>query len=888
VLIKLKAGLRSLLRRSQAERELDEELRYHIEQQTEQNIRLGMNPEEARQAALKSFGGVEQAKEQSRDTRRVRWIEGLWQDLRYGARMLVKRPGFTVVAVVTLALGIGANTTIFSVAYAVMWRPLPYQLPEQLVMVWERMTWEKMPQPSMNATGVFFAWREQQEVFSDVAAFEDASISIRSRYFLTGGNEPDRIMGALVSGNLFSMLGVNAALGRAFTVEDEQPGRGQVVILSDAFWRRWFGADPDVIGKTILLSDKTFTVIGVAPPEFKLSYPNATDLWAPLTFGPKEKADMNGATFKVMARLKPGVTMAQARESMTRLTQWLTAPYVKSAQDMYIQLDPLHEYHFGETRKPLLLLLAAVVAVLLIACVNVANLSSARAMDRRREIALRAAIGASRGRLIRQMLTESLTLASLGGLIGVSLAFWGRDLLVGLMPNAVPRSGDVKIDAWALGFTALLSISVGVISGLTPAIQVSKPDLNVALKAGARGATAESRARRWRDGLVVAETALSLLLLIGAGLMIRSLWRLQHVALGFDPKNVLTMHFTIPDYKFGPLTRQTWPAIMAQEKAFIERVIERIKATPGVINAAAGSSIPMRGRDSFCGFDIGGKPGGGYGANCRDVSNDYFGALGIRLLKGRSFTEQDKPQSGNVVVITEEFARRFFPYEEPLGQRLDPSDQNAEIIGVVADARHKSPNHPLEPAYYAPLSQSTRVLPISLVIRTAGDPSQLTPAIRRAVGAEDKDLPLEEVATMERITANALSDSRFISVTLGVFALIALLLGATGIYGVISYSVAERAREIGVRMALGAQRLDVLRLVLAQGMKLALIGVTLGLIAAYGLTRLMKSLLFEVSATDPLTFAAISILLVFVAALACWMPARRATKVDPLVALRCD
>src|SRR5262245_5253428 len=389
-------------------------------------------------------------------------MSDLLQDLRYSARMLLRKPGFTAVAVITLALGIGANTAIFSVARAVMWRPLPYQRPEQLVMVWERSTLEKMTQPWMIATGLFIAWREHNEVFSDVAAFEDAAISNRSRFFLTGGNEPERIMGSLVSGNLFSMLGVNAALGRTFTVEDEQPGRGQVVILSDAFWRRRFGAAPDVVGKTIQLSDKTFTVIGVAPPEFKLSYPNATELWAPLTFGAKERADLGGATFKVIGRLKQGMTIQQARESMKRLTQRLKAPHIKSVQDLYVQLDPLHEYHFGEMRRPMWLLLAAVVAALLIACVNVANLSLARALDRGREIAVRAAMGASRGRLIRQLLTESLTLALLGGAAGALLAVWGRDLLVGLMPSEVPRSGDVKIDAWVLGFTALLSISVGV------------------------------------------------------------------------------------------------------------------------------------------------------------------------------------------------------------------------------------------------------------------------------------------------------------------------------------------------------------------------------------------------------------------------------------------
>jgi len=814
-------------------------------------------------------------------------MQTLWQDLRYGVRMLMKSPGFTAIAVITLALGIGANTAIFSVAHAVMWRPLPYQRPEQLVMVWERSTREKMAQPAMNATGLFLAWRERKEVFSDVAAFEDAAISHRSRFFLTGGNEPERIMGALVSGNLFSMLGVNAALGRTFTVEDEQPGREQV-ILSDAFWRRRYGGDPDVIGKTIRLSDKVFTIIGVAPPEFKLSYPNATELWAPLTFGPKERADMDGATFKVIARLKPGVTIPQAREAMTHLTRQLKEPHRKSVQDLYVQLDPLHEYHFGEMRRPLQLLLAAVAAVLLIACVNVANLSLAGALDRGREIAMRAAMGANRGRLIRQMLTENLTLAALGGVVGVALAFWGRNLLLGLAPSAIPRVTDVKIDAWALGFTALLSISAGVISGLAPALQASKLDLNEALKAGARSATAQSPARRWRDCLVVAETALSLALLVGAGLMIRSLWQLNRVELGFDPKNVLTMHFTVPLYKFNPDGKQTWPFIAAQERALVERVVERVKTLPGVVSAAAANSVPLRGPDGFVGFDIVGKPSGRYGARFRVVTKDYFRTMGIRLLKGRTFTDQDTRQSGRVAVVTKELARRFFPNEEPLGQRLDPSDWNAEIVGVIADVRHKRPEQAVEPALYFPLSQEMWVRPVSLVVRTAGDPLQFAPAIRHAVWAEDKDQPLEEIATMEQITAAAIADSRFISVTLGAFALIALLLGATGIYGVISYTVAQRTQEIGVRMALGAQRGDVLRLVVKQGMLLALAGVGIGLLASFGLTRLVSGLLFGVSATDPLTFVTIALLLMFVAALACWIPARRATKVDPMVALRCD
>ncbi len=816
-------------------------------------------------------------------------MQTLWQDMRYGARMLLKHSGFTLIAVITLALGIGANTAIFSIAYAVIWRSLPYQQPEQLVMVWRRSTMEKMPQLSPNAPGLFLEWREHKDVCSDVAAYEDAAISHRPRFFLTGGNEPERIAGAYVSGNLFSLLGVNAALGRTFTVEEEQPGREQVVLLSDAFWRRRFGTDRDVIGKSLQLNDKAFIIIGVMPPEFKLSYPKATELWTPLTFGPKERAEWGHAAYKVVARLKPGVTIGQAREAMTRLTQQLEAPHRKTTEDLYVQLNPMHEYHFGEMQRPLFLLLASVAALLLVACVNVANLSLARVMDRGREIAVRAAMGASRGRLIRQLLTESLILAALGGVAGALLAFLGRDLLISLMPNTVPRGSDVKIDAWALGFTGLLSISVGVVSGLVPALQASRPDLNESLKAGARGATAHARIRRWHDWLVVAETTLSLVLLVGAGLMIRSLWQLHRIELGFNPKNILTMHFTIPLYKFNHDKVQGRAFITAQERAFTERLVERVKLLPGVVGAAATASVPFRGVDYRGAFEIVGKPvapGERYDARFRPVSNDYFPTMGIRLLRGRTFTEQDTLQSGKVMVVSEELARKYFPNEEPLGQRLiTHSNAESEIVGVVADVRYQRPDLPLEPAWYVPLSQ-VRLNQICLVVRTAGDPLHLAPAVRRAVWAEDKDQPLEEIATMEQITADAISDSRFYSITLGAFALIALLLGATGIYGVISYSVARRTHEIGVRMALGAERLDVLQLVLAEGMKLVLLGVGIGVIAALGLTRLMKSLLFGVSATDPLTFVAIALLLTSVALIACWIPAQRAAKVDPMVAIR--
>jgi len=812
-------------------------------------------------------------------------MQTLWQDLSYGVRMLMKSPGFMTTAALTLALGIGANTAIFSVVSAVIWRPLPYESPEQLVMVWERSTREKQPIPSPNPPAMFLAWRENKDVFLDVAAYEDAAIAHRPRFFLSGGSEPERVAGAYVSGNLFSALGVQPVMGRNLTVDDEQPGREPVVLLSDDFWRRRFGADRDVIGKPLRLNDKTFTVIGVMPPEFKLSYPNPTELWTPLTFGPKEKANWNEVAYKVVARLKPGVTIQQARDATTRLTQQMLGPHRNSAKELYAQLDPLHDYHFGQMRTPLYLLLASVVAVLLIACANVASLSLARATEQNREIAVRAALGAGRWRLIRQLLTENLLLAALGGSVGLLLAFWGRNLLAGMMPSTVPRAGDVKINTLVLGFTALLTISAGVISGLLPALQASRPDLNESLKAGARNATAQGRTRRWHDWLVIAETALSLVLLVSAGLMIRSLWRLHRVELGFNPQKVLTMHFTIPQYKFNPDGTKKREFVEAQQRAFIERVIERLKPLPGVVSAAATASVPLRGVDYFAGFDIAGKPPGRYGARYRIVGNDYFRTMGIRLLKGRAFSAQDTQQTGKVAVISEEMARKFFPNEEPLGQRLDPPDWNAEIIGVVADVRYKRPDQPLEPAFYMPFSQQP-TNPISLVMRTSGDPLALAPAVRSAVWAEDKDQPLEEIATMEQIVAASLSDSRFISVTLGVFALIASLLGATGIYGVISYTVAQRTHEIGVRIALGAQRGHVLRLVVKQGLSLALMGIGIGLLASFGLTRLISGLLFGVSATDPLTFAVIMFLLAAVALMACWIPARRATKVDPLVALK--
>ncbi|HKX27086.1 MAG TPA: ABC transporter permease, partial [Blastocatellia bacterium] len=792
------------------------------------------------------------------------------------------------IAVIALALGIGANAAIFSVVKAVIWRPLPYQQPEQLVMVWERSVKERSPQPSPNSPALFLEWRNRQDVFAEVAAYEDAAISHRARYYLTGGNEPERISGALVSGNLFSLLGVEAALGRTFSLEEEQPGHEQVVVLSHAFWQRWFDGDRNAIGKTIRLNDRPFRVIGVMPPEFKFSYPDSTQLWTPLTFGTEERTSWNHAAYQVVGRLKPGVTIQQAQAAMSRLTQHLEEFRVKPSQNLYVQLTPLHQYHFGAMRQPLLLLLGAVAAVMLIGCVNITNLLLVRLMERRRELAVRAALGAGRGRLIRQLLTESLILAALGGGAGILFAFGGRDLLLTLLPKAMPRGEEVAIDGWVLGVTWLLSISVGIGSGLLPALRSSRPDLNESLKAGTPNSTLQVRTRRVHNWLVIAETALSLALLIGAGLMIRSVWQLRQVELGFNPDQVLTMHFTIPPHKYESLQKRERDSIEMSERAFIDRVVDRIRALPGVQSAAATASVPLRGVDYAAGFLIVGEQAPADGrlrARYRIVGTDYFRTMGIRLLKGRTFTDQDTAQSGRVVVVTAELARRYFPNEELLGRQLELFGEKAEIVGVVADVRHKRPDQPLESAFYIPFGQKS-FNPMALVVRTTGDPSQLAQSVRQAVWAEDKDQPVEGIATMAEITAAAISDSRFYSILLGAFALMALLLAATGIYGVTSYSVTQRTPEIGIRLVLGADRADVLRLILKEGMKLTSIGITLGLIAALGLTQLMKSLMFGISPLDPVTFGSVSALLTLVSLLASYLPARRAARTSPIVALR--
>jgi len=881
----LMTRLRALLRKSEVERELDEELRHHIEQQVEQNIRLGMNPEEARQAALKSFGGVEQAKERSRDARGVRWIEDLWQDLRYGARMLMKNPGFTLIAALTLALGIGANTAIFSVVNGVLLRPLPYKDPQQLVMVFAP---RRLEQEFNISSGGFTVLRDQKQVFEQVAAF----LPMLDSASITGDGEPEFLGGVTVSANLFTLLGVEARYGRTFLPEEEKPGSDRVVVISHGLWQRRFGSDQKIVGRTIAIDNEPYTVVGVMPAGFQFPLdgmwtgwlPRAIDIYIPLVLTPDEINNQR-KVLPVIARLKSQVGVEQAQAEMTVVAARIKRQYPDTNRDESIRLAPYHQQMVGRVRFALLVLLGAVGFVLLIACANVANLLLARAAGRRKEMAVRVALGAGRQRVIRQLLTENVLLGILSGLLALLVAFWGVDLLRTIIPENLPRVDEIGIDGRVFGFTMLISLAAGILFGLVPAFHTSRVDLNDALKDGGRSSGGSSH-NRLRNLLVVSEVALALALLTGAGLMLRSFIRLMSVDPGLDPRNVLTVDIRLSRGKYS----------RPQQAAFFQRLLEHLRVTPGIQAVGAVYPMPLSGMEEDLWFDIEGQPplarGEHRSAGPRGVSPGYFMAQGIQLLKGRVFTESDGGDTPPVVVINEALARRYWTNQDPIGRRISFDSRNGQtvwrqIVGVVKSVRHMALSEEPRSEVYIPFAQYPLAF-MTLVARTDGAPLGYVAAVRSQVQAVDKDQPISNPRTMEERLASTVSQRRFNLILLAIFACLALSLAGIGIYGVMSYLVAQRTHEIGVRMALGAQAGDVLRLVIRQGMALALTGVLIGLITAFGLTRLLRNLLFDLSATDPLTFFVTALLLALVALLACYLPARRATKVDPLVALRCD
>jgi putative ABC transport system permease protein len=810
-------------------------------------------------------------------------METFWQDLRFSARMLVKSPGFSIIAVVALALGIGANTAIFSIVNAVLLRPLPYEDPGRLVVLSEETP--QLPGMSVSYPN-FLDWRDQNRAFEHLAAFRFASINI------TGSGEPERVQGRMVSANFFETLGVTPALGRAPMAEEDRAGATPVAVVSHNLWQQRLDSNPNLTGKTLTLDGRVFAIVGVMPAGFRF-YNTPTDVFVPLGLEADSMSDRDSHPgIYVLARLKPGVTIEQARADMDAVTGVLAQQYPVTNSNHSASVEFLHEDMVGSIRPALLVLLAAVACVLLIACANVSNLLLARATAREKEIAIRSALGASRGRLVRQLLTESLVLSLAGGALGLLLAVWGKDLLVALGPASLPRAQEITIDGSVLGFTLLIAVATGIVFGLVPAFQAARIDLNEALKDGGRSPGAGPGRRGLRDALVVSEIALSLVLLVGAGLMIRSFVRLVQVDPGFDARNVLTAQVALPDAKYPE---------RPQVAAFFERALERVRASPGVESASLITPLPLTGDGWQSDFRIEGRPipdrGEFPNTDIHLVGADYFQAMGVPLVRGRGFTPADRLGAVNVAVINATMARREWPGEDPIGKRLKvggpeelagPKEKPEDwmtIVGVVGDVlQYGLDADPKTEVYIPHLQQPVSVG--TLVVRAKADPASVTAAVREAIHGVDKDQPIYNVRTMEAIVSESVASRRLSMLLLGVFATVALVLAAGGVYGVMSYAVTQRTHEIGVRMALGAQPGDVLRLVVVQGMATVLVGIAVGLAGAFAGTRLMSNLLFGVDASDPATFVGIALLLTTVAFVASYIPARRAARVDPLVALR--
>jgi putative ABC transport system permease protein len=811
-------------------------------------------------------------------------MDQLIKDIQYGIRGLLKHPGFTAVAVITLALGIGSNTAIFSVVNAVLLRPLSFRSPEQLMMVWEEASFAGFPR-NTPAPANYADWKAQNHTFQEMAAIADRSFN------LTGDGDPEHVTAYGVTADFFPMLGVQPFLGRAFLTEEDKPEANKVVILSHRLWQTRYGGQREILGRDILLNGQKHTVVGVMPAGFQF-LDSLVRLWVPMAF---EQADLNqrGAHYlTVVGRIKPGVSAAQAQADIETLMSRIAKDHPNETFDgkLGAVVVPLREQLAGDSRRPLLVLLIAVGFVLLIACANIASLMLSRAASRRREIAVRTALGANRFHIVRQLLTESVLLAALGGLIGTVLASWSFAFLQKLVPSGMTLSTSLKPDAGMLLFALSISMFTAIVFGLAPALQAAQFDLNEALKqGGSRGAIGEGN--KLRRMMVVFQVALSLMLLIGAGLLIQTLFQLHNQYSVLEPEKVLTVRTQLPldNYK-QPVKRA----------AFYEQVLARVRSIPGVASAGYSTSVPLSWKGGTSGFYPEGTrqplPGMSYDANHRQVSADYLKAMKIPLQQGRYFDEHDNAQSVPVAIINETMSRQYWPGESALGRRFKLGDPDEDvpwftIVGVVADIRQMGLDLPVKAEMYLPYQQINTqpwFAPRDLAIRTTGNPNSIVGAVREAVRAIDPNQPVSSVATMEELLGEETAQRRIGMILLVTFAALALLLASLGIYGVLAYFVVQHTNEIGVRLALGATQGNILALVLKRGMRLTVLGVVVGLVGAFALTRLMTSLLFGVGAADPLTFISLPLLLAGVALLACWIPARRATKVDPLVALRYD
>ncbi len=817
-------------------------------------------------------------------------MQTLWQDLRYGVRVLLKNRAFTLIAVLTLALGIGANTAIFSVVNTLLLKPLPYLEGERLVMVWQtNPKIEFFANQIPPTVADYFDWQEQNQVFESLALFGSGAKN------LTGNGDPVKIGAAQVTANFFELMGIHPVLGAGFSTDTSPSTTEKIVVISHNLWQNQFGGNEKIIGEKILLNQESFTVVGVMPAGFNfpraaempkhLGIDKQTDLWTPVQFTPEQKRDRANHFNTVIARLKPQVSLQQAQTEMRTIAIRAEEQYADYNAGFGIRLVPFREQFVGDVKLALLVLMSAVGFVLLIACANVANLLFARSSARQKEIAVRTAVGASRGRVIRQLITESLLLALLGGLLGILFAPWAIGLLVKLAPQNIPFLQEIKTDTSVLIFTFIISLFTGVLFGLAPAFQASKLNLNEALKADSKAAIGSAHRRRTRNAIVIAEIALSLVLLVGAGLTIKSFARLINVDAGFKAAQVITFNPAASARKYGN---------NEQRVAFNQQVLEQIKAIQGVEAVGAVSDLPLSGSENMGGFSIEGIPEEAANKSTmidrRAATAGYFEAMEIPILKGRYFNEFDHPQSPGVAIVSESFVRRYLPGEEALGKRVKLGSASSDrpyltIVGVVGDVRHTTLTDEVRPHLYYPFLQRPQ-LGMSYVVRSENSLQTMAPLFRDAVWRVDKDSPVENLKSLEQSVIESTSQKRFQMLLLSSFAGLALLLASVGIYGVMSYSVSQRTQEIGIRLALGARPGDLLKMILKDGLLMTGTGVGIGLICAFALTRLMANLLFEVSPTDPMTFTIVSLILTGVALAACLVPARRATKVDPMVALR--
>jgi predicted permease len=875
--------------RNKWEAELREELRDHLERQTAANISAGMTPQEARRQATLQLGASEGVKEDCREQRRGFWLEALWADLRYALRMLRKNPGFAAIAVLTLALGIGANTAIFSVVNAVLLRPLPFTQPERLVQLWETET--AVPLAPLAAPD-YVDWRAQNQTFDDMTLF-----SWPQSFNLSGAGEPEHVLGIYTQANFFSVLGATPLRGRTFTDGEDQAGRNHVVILSYGLWQRRFGGALDALQKEIEISGEKFQVVGIMPADF--NFPARGELWTPFDMDPKKLAARGNHNYRAVGRLKPGVTPQQAQANLQAIAQRLQKQFPDSNRHIGASAISLREQLVGKIRPALLVLLGAVALVLLIACVNVANLLLARASTRHREMALRSALGAAPSRIVRQLLTESVLLSSLAAIPGLLLATWGVSLLRSLPGVPVPDPGQIHLDTSVLVFALGIAIFTGLLFGLAPAIHSGRQNLHEELKSGGKGAGMAASSNLWlRDALVVGEVALSLALLIGAGLMLRSFARLRAVDIGVRSENVLTARVSLPETRYAT----------TQEKArALREITARLEHAPGVEAAAMATEMPLDGGTNTYAQKTGATPEEqGSLMEWNEVTPGYFSALGIPFRAGRNFTPADdqrmeevkaasKDESAKysgppmIAIINQMMAHDFWPNQDAVGKTfLVDHSLPVQVIGVVGDTKIFTAlqQKTIDEAYFPMGYSIIAVRDATILVHSSAAPGSISGAMRQAIASVDASLPIYNIRTMDQVITEASSDTRFQAMLLGIFAALALVLAAVGIYGVMSYLVAQRTNEIGIRMALGAHPRDILRLVIGRGFVLTIAGLALGLAAAFALSRSLESLLYGVSATDPFTFAGVAALLGIVALAACYLPARRAANTSPLVALR--